>query len=94
MTWYDKYTSIYYNSTDNTADVIKGLGMKYMLQAKPGHGNARQYGLEHARGKYYLTVDTDTIYPHGYLQKMIGELEKAGRSHEWSEEISATSLCI
>jgi glycosyltransferase involved in cell wall biosynthesis len=66
------------NSTDDTAEVIKALGVKYMLQPEPGHGNARQWGLEHARGKYYLTVDADTIYPCGYLQKMIGELEKRG----------------
>ncbi len=66
------------DSTDRTAEVIQKLGVKYLLQTKKGHGNARQMGLENARGKYYICIDSDTIYPKRYIETMIRALERPG----------------
>ncbi len=65
-------------STDPTPQVIKELGVRYLSQPLAGHGNARQMGLEHAHGRYYLTIDSDTLYPRRYLQSIISMLERPG----------------
>lgn len=63
-------------STDNTKDVYRLLGVKYFYEDKPGPGYARQCGLDRAKGKYYLCIDADSIYPNEYIRTMITELSK------------------
>lgn len=33
-------------------------------------------GLNHARGKYYICIDSDTIYPKKYIETLVKTLEK------------------
>ncbi len=63
------------NSRDNS--------WEYLSQCQPirrfrcfeqGVEHARQTGLEKARGKYYFSVDADSIYPPTWLQCMHHEL--------------------
>ena len=64
------------SSTDNTENILKELGVTYFNESKKGPGHARQCGLNHAKGKYYLCIDCDTIYPPHYIQTMIETLQK------------------
>lgn len=66
------------NSTDRTEEVLKELGATYFNETKKGPGHARQCGLNHARGKYHLCIDADTIYPPDYIATHVRELMKPG----------------
>jgi glycosyltransferase involved in cell wall biosynthesis len=58
------------NSTDGTSALLQSLGIKTILETKQGVGNARTCGLHHAKGKYILTGDSDTLYPAGWITAM------------------------
>jgi glycosyltransferase involved in cell wall biosynthesis len=68
------------HSTDKTGDVFDSVGLKWFHEEKKGPGHARTCGLEHARGKYHLCIDSDTMYPPNYIQTMVDELRKPGIS--------------
>ena len=59
------------NSTDGTAALLKGLGVQTLLETKQGVGHARTAGMHHAKGKYILTCDSDTLYPPGWIFTMV-----------------------
>lgn len=63
------------NSTDRTQEVLDKCGAKSVFQPLQGVGNARDAGLQIARGKYHLCADADTIYPPNYIDEMISPLE-------------------
>ncbi|MDR2040194.1 MAG: glycosyltransferase family 2 protein [Bacteroidales bacterium] len=63
-------------STDRTQEILDRMGVRNVFQPKPGHGHARQAGLEIARGKYHFTADSDTLYPPTYIDTMIKYLSK------------------
>ena len=44
------------NPTDKTEEVLKSLGV------------TRQCGLAHAKGKYHICIDADTLYPPNYIE--------------------------
>lgn len=66
------------NSTDGTEEVLKLLGVTYYNETKKGPGHARQCGLNHARGKYHICIDADTIYPPHHIETHVKELMKPG----------------
>jgi len=66
------------NSTDRTTEVLNLCGVKWFDEPKKGPGHARQCGLDHAKGKYYLCIDADTLYPPHYIQTMVDKLRKPG----------------
>jgi glycosyltransferase involved in cell wall biosynthesis len=66
------------SSTDRTQDVFDAVGVKWFLEERKSPGYARDCGQTHARGKYYVCIDSDTMYPHLYLQTLLDELEKPG----------------
>ncbi|MEL7588099.1 MAG: glycosyltransferase family A protein [Prolixibacteraceae bacterium] len=74
-------------STDRTADVFSSVGLRWFNEEKKGPGHARTCGLEHARGRYHLCIDSDTMYPPRYIQTMTDELHKpeiSGVTALWS----------
>jgi glycosyltransferase involved in cell wall biosynthesis len=66
------------NSTDKTGEIVRKTGIKYVLETKKGVGNARQAAMDKAKGKYYLTVDADTIYPPYWVECMVRKLQEPG----------------
>lgn len=64
------------NSTDGTAELLKKLGVNTLLETKQGVGHARTAGLHHAKGKYILTGDSDTLYPPGWIGAMTKTLDE------------------
>jgi cellulose synthase/poly-beta-1,6-N-acetylglucosamine synthase-like glycosyltransferase len=64
------------NSTDETANLIKSLGLKVYLETKQGVGHARTCGLHKAKGKYILTGDSDTLYPESWITSMVEAMLK------------------
>ena len=59
------------NSTDGTAALLQKLGVQTLLETKQGVGHARTAGMHHAKGKYILTGDSDTLYPPGWITAII-----------------------
>ena len=65
-------------STDNTREVLTDLGVTWYAEEKKGPGHARNCGLAHARGEYYLCIDADSIYPPYYIETMVRALDHKG----------------
>jgi glycosyltransferase involved in cell wall biosynthesis len=58
------------NSTDRTQQVLDALGVRSYFQPKQGIAYARQLGLAHAKGRYHLCADADSLYPPGWIEVM------------------------
>jgi len=65
-------------STDETENILKHLGVRYYNEPQKGPGNARQLGLNMAKGIYNLCIDSDTIYPPQYIDTQIKALMEPG----------------
>lgn len=65
-------------SKDHTADIFKSCGVPYFTETQHSCGWARLCGLKHAKGKYHLNIDSDTMYPPKYVEMMVDMLEKEG----------------
>lgn len=75
------------DSKDHTAEIFRRAGVPYYTESRHSCGFARSCGLEHARGKYHLNIDADTLYPPRYVETMVKALEKpdvVGISSLWS----------
>jgi len=66
------------DSTDRTSDVYTALELPHYSEPNRGLGYARRCGLQHAKGKYLVCIDSDTMYPAKYVEIMVDELEKPG----------------
>lgn len=66
------------DSSDKTAKIFNMTGVPYYTEFKHSCGFARRCGLEHARGKYYICIDSDTMYPPKYIETLVKVLEKPG----------------
>jgi glycosyltransferase involved in cell wall biosynthesis len=43
------------------------LSVRYFFQLNQGQGFARNFGMKHARGDFFVILDSDVILPSGYL---------------------------
>ncbi|MCR9013040.1 glycosyltransferase family 2 protein [Gabonibacter chumensis] len=66
------------SSTDRTADIYKASGIPYYNETRKSCGYARRCGLEQVRGKYYICIDSDTMYPPRYVETLVQKLEQPG----------------
>ena len=62
------------NSSDNTKAIVTRAGARYIFEGRPGVENARNAGLEHAKGTYVISGDADTIYSPYWVNLMIEPL--------------------
>lgn len=67
-------------SKDRTAEIYQRSGIPYYTEYRQSCGYARQCGLNHAKGKYYICIDADTLYPPHYVELVINEFMKSGAS--------------
>ena len=66
------------DSKDRTAEIFEKSGIPYYTEYQHSCGYARRCGLQHSKGRYYIDVDSDTIYPPMYYELMIDQLLKPG----------------
>ena len=62
------------NSTDATEQLLKRVGVTYYNEHRQSPGHARQCGLDAARGKYHVCIDSDTLYPPHYIATHVKHL--------------------
>jgi glycosyltransferase involved in cell wall biosynthesis len=62
------------NSTDHTQALLDSLGVRSYFQPAQGTPNARQMGLDKARGRYHLCADSDTFYPPKWIDLMVAPM--------------------
>ena len=65
-------------SKDSTAEIFRQCGVPYYTETQHSCGFARLCGLNHARGKYPINIDSDTMYPPKYVEMMVITLERPG----------------
>ena len=68
------------DSSDRTAEIYEKSGIPYYTEYQHSCGYARRCGLQHAKGKYYFDVDSDTLYPPQYYELMLEQLMRPGVS--------------
>lgn len=66
------------DSKDRTEEIFQKTGVPYYNEYQHSCGYARRCGLNHARGKYHINIDSDTLYPPKYVEIMVDALEKKG----------------
>ena len=66
------------DSKDRTAEIFQRSGIPYYTEYQHSCGYARRCGLQHARGRFYFDVDSDTLYPPQYYELMLEQLLKPG----------------
>jgi len=76
-------------STDDTADLALGLGVKLIKEepGTPGRAFALNMGAEHATGDVFLFLDADTIPPRAYdiaIQTALEEPKTVGGAFEFA----------
>ena len=75
------------DSKDKTAEIFRRCGVPFYTEYQHSCGFARLCGLNHARGKYHINIDSDTMYPPHYVEIMVDALlkeEVVGVSSLWS----------
>ena len=66
-------------STVDSKEVISHfedkLEISYYFKPNTGPGDSRNYGMQRAKGNYFIVLDSDCILPPGYLEEVSKELE-------------------
>ncbi|GAA3625578.1 glycosyltransferase [Flavivirga jejuensis] len=52
------------------------LDISYFFKENSGPGDSRNFGMQHAKGNYFIILDSDCILPENYLTKVEESLEK------------------
>jgi glycosyltransferase involved in cell wall biosynthesis len=68
------------DSKDRTAEIYEQSGIPWYTEHQHSCGYARRCGLQHAKGRYYFDVDSDTLYPPHYYEVMLDHLLQPGVS--------------
>lgn len=66
-------------STDSSELVVKNynslLNISYYFKENSGPGDSRNFGMEKAKGNYFIILDSDCILPEQYLNEVIRNLK-------------------
>ncbi|WP_042249465.1 glycosyltransferase [Jejuia pallidilutea] len=61
-------------STETSKDVVEkysaDLKISYFFKENTGPGDSRNYGMQHAKGNYFIILDSDVIMPKNYLSEV------------------------
>ena len=52
------------------------LNISYFFKENSGPGDSRNYGMQHAKGNYFIILDSDCILPENYLTKVEKSLKE------------------
>lgn len=52
------------------------LNISYYFKANSGPGDSRNFGMQHAKGNYFIILDSDCILPENYLDEVNKALNK------------------
>ncbi|MEC3966965.1 glycosyltransferase [Flagellimonas halotolerans] len=67
-------------STERSEDVVEKfqdkLNISYYFKENSGPGDSRNFGMQKAKGNYFIILDSDCILPKQYLTEVDKELEK------------------
>lgn len=78
-------------STDDTATVLADIsGIRVLHQENQGQGAARQAGLNHAKGAYIATLDSDDRWQPEFLSESLKILRQADATFVFSDWITLT----
>lgn len=69
------------DATENSDGTLKAKGhpalrLQYFRKSNEGRSIARNYGMEHAAGDFFIFVDSDCILPPGYIAGLRSALAK------------------
>ena len=56
-------------------DYNSKLNIAYYYKDNTGPGDSRNYGMQHAKGNYFIILDSDCILPKEYLNEVVNGLE-------------------
>ena len=66
------------DTSENIVDSFKGqLDISYYYKSNSGPGDSRNYGMQQAKGNYFIILDSDVILPSNYLTEVKKFLEKS-----------------
>ena len=54
---------------------IDKLDISYYFKQNSGPGDSRNFGMQHAKGNYYIILDSDCLLPSHYLQEVEASLK-------------------
>lgn len=61
-------------SDNNATEIVNSyndrLNIQYFLTENQGAGMARNYGMSHAEGTYFIVLDSDVLVPQNYLKEV------------------------
>lgn len=67
-------------STDSSQEVItefnNSLNITYFKKPNSGPGDSRNYGMQRAKGNYFIVLDSDCLLPQQYLETVSKSLEE------------------
>lgn len=64
-------------SSEEVVDTFsEKLNLKYFFKPNSGPGDSRNYGMNKAKGNYFIILDSDCLMPPAYLNTVLMELEK------------------
>ena len=52
------------------------LNITYFFKSNSGPGDSRNYGMKHAKGNYFIILDSDCILPSNYLDEVLNSLNQ------------------
>ncbi len=67
-------------SDNNATEIVKSyndrLNIQYFLTKNQGAGMARNYGMQQAKGTYFIVLDSDVLVPANYLKQVAEALKE------------------
>ena len=67
-------------STESSEKIVEefrnSLQISYYFKENSGPGDSRNYGMQKAKGNYFIILDSDCILPKQYLTEVNNELQK------------------
>jgi len=66
-------------STVTSKEIVENhsakLNISYYLKENSGPGDSRNYGMQRAKGNYFIILDSDCILPEHYLTEIVKSIE-------------------